>query len=204
MQKLIAFLSLIIPVLLFSGCKNFDKNADTSYFRTDTIFIQPLGKVSPKVIDYLKESIHSFYKKPTRTLPVAPFTDDLLAKSRTRYEANKILSRFKSDKNIIIITEKDIAFRNRERKSDEWGIFGLGYRPGKTCVVSTFRLKRNADEEKYKIRIQKVCIHELGHNLGLNHCNKSMNCIMHAANGTISQVDREVLQFCESFKMKLK
>lgn len=130
-------------------------------------------------------------------------TDDLLAKSKTRYEANKILSKFKSGKNLLIITEKDIAIKYRKHNADEWGIMGLGYRPGKTCVVSTLRIKRNANEALFKERLIKICIHEIGHNLGLDHCKVDPTCLLNDANGTIRQVDREGMYFCKKCLSRL-
>ena len=130
-------------------------------------------------------------------------TDDLLAKSKTRYEANKILSKFKSGKNLLIITEKDIAIKYRKHNADEWGIMGLGYRPGKTCVVSTLRIKRNVNEALFKERLIKICIHEIGHNLGLDHCKADPTCLLNDANGTIRQVDREGMYFCKKCLSRL-
>ncbi|MEI8274285.1 MAG: archaemetzincin, partial [Paludibacter sp.] len=165
-----------------------------------TIRILPLGNVSQTTLFVVKNSLIKFYNLKVEVLPEKPLITDLLAKSKTRYEANKILSKFNSDDNLMIITEKDIAIKYKRRNSDEWGIFGIGYCPGKTCLVSTFRLKRHATEALFKERMEKVCIHEVGHNLGLNHCKFDPKCIMNDANGTISQVDREKLFFCSRCK----
>ena len=62
-----------------------------------------------------------------------------------------------------------------------------------------------ADTEKlFRERIVKVCIHELGHNLGLPHCKADDKCLMNDANGTISQVDKECMYFCDSCKKKIR
>jgi archaemetzincin len=110
-------------------------------FKSKTIYIQPLGDVNTESMNYLKTSIKEFYGYDCVIKPKLNLTNDILAGSRTRYEASKILNKYNSNQNILIITEKDIA----HKKSDEfpeWGIFGLGLRPGKTCVISTFRLKK--------------------------------------------------------------
>jgi len=168
------------------------------------IYIQPLGEVNPHIMSLINSEIKHFYNKKLVMLPSVPLTKDLLAKSKTRYDASKILKKFKSDKNILIITEKDIAVKYERRHSEEWGIFGLGACPGNTCVVSTFRLKRKATEKLFRERIVKVCIHELGHNLGLPHCKADDKCLMNDANGTISQVDKECMYFCDSCKKKIR
>lgn len=97
---------------------------------------------------------------------------------------------------MLLITEKDIAY-NKSRQFPEWGIFGLGLRPGKTCVVSTFRLKRKVSKSQMLIRLKKVGLHEIGHNLGLSHCSNNKECMINDANGTIKQVDREKIGFCK-------
>lgn len=51
-------------------------------------------------------------------------------------------------------------------------------------------------------RLTKVVLHELGHNLGLDHCNKP-NCSMEDAGGTIKTVDRENKEVCPKCSMFL-
>jgi archaemetzincin len=96
----------------------------------------------------------------------------------------------------LIITEKDIAYK-KSAVFPEWGIFGLGLRPGKTSVISTFRLKKRVTSIKMLVRLKKVTLHEIGHNLGLEHCTNNHECMMNDADGTIQQVDRERIWFCE-------
>nr|WP_299417015.1 matrixin family metalloprotease [uncultured Emticicia sp.] len=165
-------------------------------FKSKIIYIQPLGDVNSKYTDYLKTSVKEFYGYECVIKPKVSLTSDILANSKTRYEASKILNKYNSNQNNLIITEKDIA----HKKSDEfpeWGIFGLGLRPGKTCVISTFRLKKKVSTQKMLERLKKVALHEIGHNLGLEHCKNNKECMMNDADGTIKQVDQEKIWFCK-------
>lgn len=166
------------------------------------VFLQPLGDVGQPYIDVLKNSIETFYGFDCVIKEKIDFTNDILSKSKTRYDADKILNKFNGNNYLIIITEKDIACKNEN--IPEWGIFGLGFCPGKTCVLSTFRLKRNVTEYVVMERLKKIVLHEIGHNLGLDHCSNDKKCMMNDADGTIKQVDRENIWLCNKCKVVVK
>jgi archaemetzincin len=169
----------------------------TSFVNTKpkTIYIQPLGDVNLEYMDYIKKSVENFYGYDCFIKSKLNLTTDILSGSKTRYEAGKILKKYNSKDNVLLLTEKDIAHR-KSNDFPEWGIFGLGYRPGTTCVISTFRLKKNVSKAKFLERLKKVALHEIGHNLGLEHCTNNRECLMNDAGGTVKQVDREKVWFC--------
>jgi archaemetzincin len=166
------------------------------------INIQPLGKVSPEYIEQVKKSVKSFYGYDCKVLPQKQITKAMLTKATKRIDANKALIKNPSKGNLLILTEKDIChFKDKLRP--EYGIFGLGLRPGKTCIISTFRLKRDVTKQKTLERLEKVALHEIGHNLGLEHCENDKKCMMNDAKGTIKQVDVEKVWFCDKCKNQI-
>jgi archaemetzincin len=168
------------------------------------VYIQPLGHVETAEIDLVKTAVENFYHYKCIVKPAVNLTGDILADSKTRYEANRILSKYNSSENLLILTEKDIAVANTERHVKEWGIFGLGYQPGTSCVVSTFRLKPNVSDELFRNRLIKVCLHEIGHNLGLPHCTSDdKRCLMRDAKGTIKVVDEAQIFLCAQCRQQL-
>jgi len=166
------------------------------------INIQPLGDVSPEYINLVKKSVKSFYGYDCVVKPKKEITKDMLSRVTKRIDAKKALRSNLSFDNLLIITEKDICY-NKNKSNPEWGIFGLGSQPGRTCIVSTFKLKRGVSQQKILERLEKVALHEIGHNLGLNHCTNNKECMMSAANGTIQQVDNEKVWFCEKCRKQL-
>jgi archaemetzincin len=166
------------------------------------INIQPLGDVSPDYINLVKKSVKTFYGYDCVILPKKEVDKKMLSPIKKRIDANKALRANLSFDNLLIITEKDICY-NKNKSNPEWGIFGLGLRPGKTCIISTFRLHKNVSKQKTLERLEKVALHEIGHNLGLNHCTNNKECMMNDANGTIKQVDKEKVWFCEKCREQL-
>jgi archaemetzincin len=108
---------------------------------------------------------------------------------------------------ILGLTSKDICITKRDEKGrivkPEWkytdfGIMGLAYRPGKSAIVSTFRLKHSNSNVVLE-RSKKVAIHEFGHNLGIPHC-PNTHCVMTSAKEKISTIDKESLFLCRDCK----
>lgn len=126
-----------------------------------------------------------------------------------RYRADKLIKHLKSTKpdsinHVLGLTDKDISTTKKDAQGNtkkphsrykDFGIFGLGYRPGASCVVSSFRLGRGGKRNKRIERVQKVCVHEVGHNLGLKHC-PNKECVMTSAVEKLSTVDHAQLKLC--------
>ena len=192
MKKLLLFILIaLISLTAFYYLKPVSK-----------INIQPLGDVSPDYINLVKKSVKTFYGYDCVILPKKEVDKKMLSPIKKRIDANKVLRNNLTFDNLLIITEKDICY-NKNKSNPEWGIFGLGLRPGKTCIISTFRLHKNVSKQRTLERLEKVALHEIGHNLGLNHCTNNKECMMNDANGTIKQVDNEKVWFCEKCREQL-
>ena len=216
MDKLI--LSMIMLVLLScNACNKHEHRKTTGKTsslklgkktgpKKNVIHILPLGEVKAEYVNEVVSAVKKFYGYDCAVLPQVKPTDDIMATSQMRYEASKILDKYNSKDYLLILTTEDIACRTE--KSSEWGIFGLGYMPGTTCVVSTFRFRRTdgnlVPNSVLLERIDKICLHEIGHNLGLDHCMNDPQCMMNPANGTIRQLDRERIWFCDKCMIHLK
>lgn len=202
MNKLI----LLIAVLFCFSCAS----------KSRQIGIQPYGDIDPDIINSISDILKKTYETKVivldkKALPKSAFVN---IKS-PRYRADSLLIdllKIRPDAIDIIIgiTSKDISttkktsngeIKKPESKYTDWGIFGLGYRPGKSCVISTFRLKHTASKT-FESRVQKIAIHEIGHNLGLKHC-ETKKCVMQDAVETINTVDLASIELCKKCVRKI-
>lgn len=208
-MRRITLLSLILIALFFNFCKK--------EFKRTTVLIQPLGEVSEVYLNISAAAIREQYKCVVyvgKPLPVPKNFKS--AKGPNRFRADSIIQWMKDDFSdslnyIIGLTESDISTRKQEEfentgdaKYLDWGIFGLGYMPGRACVVSTYRLKTKLkNQNQLNARIRKVVLHEFGHNLGLPHC-ENQNCVMASAAEKISNLDISSDRLCSSCGLRLK
>jgi len=172
-----------------------------------TVGIYPLSAIDSTYLSLLKSEIELFYHFKVVILKGSSLPKSAYYAPRNRYRADSLLNYLlriqpSNTHYIVGITAKDISCTNGKYK--DWGVFGLGFLPGKSCVISTYRLRIGVkNESHFRERLSKVVLHELGHNLGLDHC-KTKNCFMHDANGTIKSVDAEEKNLCSSCRQKLK
>ncbi|MDW9380443.1 Zn-dependent protease [Chryseobacterium sp. JV558] len=159
-----------------------------------TILIQPFTDIKPETVAKVAEGIKNVYPN-VKVLDPIDFPENTYYKERNRYRADSIIKFLHKETKegfvTIGLTSKDISATRGKIK--DFGIMGLGYRPGKACVASKFRLsKENSDEQFYKI-----AIHELGHTQGLPHCPEKM-CFMRDAEG--KNPTNEETDFCKKCK----
>lgn len=159
-----------------------------------TILIQPFKDIKSKTVAKVTEGIKNVYPN-VKVLDAIDFPESTYYKERNRYRADSIIKFLNKETKegfvTIGLTAKDISAARGKIK--DFGIMGLGYRPGKACVASNFRLsKENRDEQFYKI-----AIHELGHTQGLPHCPEKM-CFMRDAEG--KNPTNEETDFCKKCK----
>jgi len=81
-------------------------------------------------------------------------------------------------------------------------VFGLAD-PGRGVgVVFTARLRQGVGREKYIERVVKEALHELGHLLGLGHC-ENRECVMSYSN-SLAEVDAKSGRFCRKCELRLR
>ena len=184
---------LLFISLCFLSCRNNQYSFHVLKSQSHKkIYLQPFSDFPPSYSSYLVFEIKRFCPEATLLKPV-PLPEQAWYKPRKRYRADSLINWLKNkindDEVVIGLTTKDISTTKNEIR--DYGIIGLGFTPGKSCVVSTFRLNK----QNLKQQLFKVTIHELGHTPGLNHCSVK-TCFMRDAEGG-NPTDEEK-QFCLS------
>lgn len=199
----------LLIVLISIGCakENLSKK---------TLVIQPYEGFPKQQTDFLQQNIENFYALKTIFLKEIPLPKNAFTNYKApRYRADNLI-RFqkkillnKGDY-IIGLTHKDICItkynedgsvRKPVNKYTDFGIMGLAFCPGNSCIVSSFRLQHKNPKIFFN-RLQKVTLHEIGHNLDLPHC-PDVSCLMTDAVENIKTIDNAKLALCANCKNKI-
>ena len=193
------FLILNFLILfLFISC-NEKKSEQTSVQEKPLIIqIQPFSDMKNVEVELIAKEIKEIYPHIEILKPI-DFPENAYYQPRNRYRADSIIKflNSKTENGFVKLglTSKDISVT--KGKNPDFGVMGLGYRPGKACVASTFRLNKNNKNSQF----YKVAIHELGHTQGLPHCPEK-TCFMRDAEG--GNPTDELTNFCKKCKLHLQ
>jgi archaemetzincin len=166
-----------------------------------SVCVLPLGPIDASSVETARSGIEAAYGFPALTRPSADLPEEAWYPERKRYRAERLLewldARLPQEQGCTILiglTSKDIS--TTKDLYPDWGIFGLAEIEGKSAVISTFRLSWGGKPERVvRDRLVKVVNHELGHVLGLSHCDTD-RCLMEDAKATIRTVDAEDGRLC--------
>lgn len=197
-QPAILFGVVFLCFLFLENCIKKSNKSEKVFQQTKILFIQPYNDLPPqyskRVYNQLLKLYPNIILNKAIKLPKNAFYGP-----RNRYRADTLISVLKNESPLnsitIGITTKDISTKKGEIK--DWGVMGLGYRPGNACVVSTFRLNKNELESQ----LYKVCLHEIGHTQNLAHCTNGQ-CYMRNAEGK-NHLD-ELTSFCDKCAKKMR
>ena len=166
-----------------------------------TVVILPIGKVNSSYIEAVSAAVTVAADVKVRVDPQRELPKAAWYAPRKRWRAEKILDAIDADPpegawKVLAITEAEISTTKDEYV--DWGIVGLGNVGGLTSITSTRIFKKhsktNADLMR---RVSDSAIHELGHTLGLDHC-ESTGCVMRDAKGkAITSADTSTGKYCD-------
>ncbi|MGA2460990.1 MAG: archaemetzincin family Zn-dependent metalloprotease [Candidatus Bathyarchaeia archaeon] len=148
---------------------------------SESLGLLQVGDSSDHSLDALMDPLQSKYPWfEVETLP--PFLDiaEAFDSRRIQYHSTRILALLEKHIQstqvcrLLAITDYDIYAPGMNF------VFGEARLAGRVGVISTHRLKATGSETHslYAERMVKEAVHEVGHTLGLNHCQDEL-CVMH-------------------------
>ena len=203
------FRSLIPVLLLTLSGEAHALDAGSGLAADRPICLQPLGPYDADALAHAARGVTATWMMQTRLLPPRELPPTAWYAPRNRWRADRILDVLDAEvlpgsgcRGVVGFTSADIS--TTKEPYEDWGIFGLGTLDGTAAVVSTFRLGRKGVIRDLLLeRVVQVVTHEIGHNLGLDHC-PTTACLMEDAMGTIRTVDRETGRLCEGCRERLQ
>lgn len=163
------------------------------------IEIVPLNVTDKSLMSSLAVGIARVFPFRCRVGAREGLPEGTLDKKRGQYHATRILKHLASSNRdsfrVLGVTAED-TFTPILRY-----VFGEAMLDGKAALVSTYRLGmappggvRPCDRSLFVSRVLKESIHELGHTLGLTHCDDP-TCVM-AASLSLTNIDSKSTQLC--------
>ena len=161
--------------------------------------VVPIGEVPAAVKRQASGALRSVFDAEVSVHEGQSIPGSAYDEGRDQYRAEEFIelaSRIGDGEKNIAVTTEDLYYRRRNY------VFGLAYLDGKASVVSTYRLQTSSDggfsnmsaSEIFSDRVRKEVVHEIGHTLGLEHCDNH-RCVMNFS-PTVREVDRKEETLC--------
>ena len=163
--------------------------------------IVPVGDLPAAVKREASSGLRSVYDCEVTIHDSQPVPEGAYDTGREQYRAEEFIElagRIGGGEKNIAITPHDLFYRRRNY------VFGLAYLSGNGSVISTYRLQTSSDggfsersaNDIFADRVRKEVVHEIGHTLGLEHCDNA-RCVMNFS-PTVREVDVKEENLCGS------
>ena len=162
------------------------------------LILIPIGTMRHNVAEFLSFSLPEILQVPCRVLAEEIVLGPYYSSSRKQYHSTEILRQLLpfaagNDQHILGIMDEDIYIPILTF------VFGEAQLGGRCALMSGHRLHQEfyglpEDETLYLHRCEKEAVHELGHTLGLKHC-ENFECVMRYSN-SVADIDIKRNVFC--------
>jgi len=173
-----------------------------------TIYLRWIGAkyMEPGLMEWLTFCVGRAFGVPVRTLDRAEGPADAFDPARGQFSSTQILrwtlAHHPEDAlKVLTLTDGDLFIPVLTF------VFGEAQVGGVAAVVSTARLEAGfyglgPDPARFRARLEKECIHELGHTFGLVHCRRP-GCVM-TASLSVLDVDAKRGALCPDCRVRLR
>lgn len=164
-----------------------------------TIAVGTAGAVDAEAAEFAEASLSSALGARTRRIEPLPEPEYAFDPAREQYSSTLILRdalprRPADAARLLVLTEKDIFIPMLSF------VYGQAQLNGPVAVLSLARLRQEfyglpPSRPLFLLRIRKEVMHEVGHTLGLTHCEDAL-CAM-ALSTNLQQLDIKRGEFCD-------
>lgn len=201
--------ALLFIVITLSSCKtetiiqnSVTERFDTDFYRPPRVLLVNMDNASAALMDTLCSFLstrYSFQVNTTQRPILLHKGNSINTDSALTFLKN--LNTYQTEY-VVGVTQKNLirCFPSGKKKK----LLGYSELNGYVSVISTYNVSkwRNA-KMNFFLRMKKILMHELGHNLGLEHCKSNNVCIMHEQAGSVKNLDREDIIYCNDCRIKL-
>jgi archaemetzincin len=170
------------------------------------ICIRPIGPIDQALVRRVRDDMFKYLEVPVHLLSAMPIPEMTVERGGLQYNSTRILRAMLQNipddaSKLLGIVDKDLCIPILTF------VFGEAQLGGRASVVGVARLRQEfhglpPDRILLEERLLKECLHELGHNFGLVHC-QDMECVMYLSN-TVRDVDRKNAAYCRDCKASVR
>ena len=164
------------------------------------IALIPIGTMKYDVADFLSLSLPEIVRAPCRVMTKKIALEQFYSSDRKQYHSTEILRQLlpfasENGQHVLGVLDEDIYIPILTF------VFGEAQLSGRCALMSGHRLHQEfyglpENEALYLNRCEKEAVHELGHTLGLKHC-QNFECVMRYSN-SVADIDIKRNVFCPS------
>lgn len=175
-----------------------------------SIVIVPFGEVPKTLLDFLKEELGFRFGTEVRLADTEPIPEGAFDRHRNQYRSSLFLRRLEDERQDADRqeTERRIGIVDADLYNPESdGVLGEADPVDRVAVVSVAGFHPASEvlpeeDPRFRVRVLKEAVHELGHTYQLDHCDNS-KCVMYSSN-VLNDLDQKSADFCMAHQSKLK
>jgi len=170
------------------------------------VHLLPVGRIDLALLEELRLGIPRILQAKCEIHPMALDPAAAYHAERQQFHSSEILQRMQSvlrpgDWRLLAVADVDLYIPILKY------VFGEAQLGGPCAVISAYRLKQefyglDRDDGLLRERLLKEAVHELGHTLGLRHC-EAYTCSM-ASSHAVEWIDLKERTFCESCRSQVE
>jgi len=166
--------------------------------RQSGITLVPMGRIPSELLQWLRDELAKVLRQPVSVARPVGLPPEAYQPFHRQYLGDTILVALTklplpAGAHAVALVDADCYTPGLSF------IFGQAAKGGRVALVALPRLRPSfygepEDDERFRQRVLKEIVHELGHNWNLAHCS-DLRCVMHFSN-TLEDTDAKGVELC--------